>query len=170
MDYDDTSAPTLSSKSPKTPDSNEDILPSPKRQRTMRVGRKYVDYDMKHHPMDDVLRPKAAAKRRSYNKSPDLIQYKIRNEDEKLDVVPKPIQESFENRLMITPEHRRITRAGTLGGRVVDYDMKHHPMDDVLRPKATAKRRSYDQPHRQLPNYEDKEEEEEEEKEKEKEK
>ncbi|MCJ1367619.1 hypothetical protein MMC16_006753 [Acarospora aff. strigata] len=28
----------------------------------------------------------------------------------------------------------------THGERKVDYDMKHHPMDDTLRPKATAKR------------------------------
>lgn len=38
------------------------------------------------------------------------------------------------------PQKRRSTRAAANGNKAVDYDMKHHPMDDILRPKAAAKR------------------------------
>lgn len=39
-----------------------------------------------------------------------------------------------------TPKTRATTRADVEGARNVDYDMKHHPMDDIIRPKAAAKR------------------------------
>ena len=39
-----------------------------------------------------------------------------------------------------TPKMRPTTRADIEGIKSVDYDMKHHPMDDTMRPKASAKR------------------------------
>lgn len=39
-----------------------------------------------------------------------------------------------------SPKKRRTTRAAVNGDKEIDYDMKHHPMDDMLRPKAAAKR------------------------------
>lgn len=38
------------------------------------------------------------------------------------------------------PKARPSTRAKIKGTKIVDYDMKHHPMDDTLRPKAAVKR------------------------------
>ena len=38
------------------------------------------------------------------------------------------------------PKTRTKTRADIRGTRNVDYDMKHHPMDDAMRPKPAAKR------------------------------
>ncbi len=140
------STPARGSKSPKTPDGAEGASPSIKRQRMTRadsLGHKHVDYDMKHHPMDDVLRPKAAAKRRAYDQPPQQASNNNGNEgspDEDSDLdVPKPSHRRITDP-PTTPERHRITRAATLGEKAVDYDMKHHPMDDVLRPKAAAKR------------------------------
>lgn len=81
--------------------------------RAMVNGEKNVDYSMKYHPMDDVLRPKAAAKRlaKPKSRSPSLL-----------------------------PKKRYTTRGMVHGTRNVDYDMKHHPMDDLLHPKAAKKR------------------------------
>lgn len=39
-----------------------------------------------------------------------------------------------------TPKARPTTRADIEGTKAVDYDMKHHPMDDTMRPNAAAKR------------------------------
>lgn len=39
-----------------------------------------------------------------------------------------------------TPKTHPTTRANVNGTRNVDYDMKHHPMDLAMRPKAAAKR------------------------------
>lgn len=137
--------PTPARSLTKTPDNVEGVSPSPKRQRVTRadiLGHKRVDYDMKHHPMDDVLRPKAAAKRRAYDHPPQQLSddesERASDEDSDLDI-PKTGQKPITYP-QTTPERHRTTRAETLGGKPVDYDMKHHPMDDVLRPKAAAKR------------------------------
>ena len=144
----------LGSNSPKSPGSHEDTSPMAKRQRITRAdisGRKRIDYDMKYHPMDDVLRPKAAAKRRSCDQPPQQLPNEGRNgkgavEDPGFE--GSKLTNQSDNQAMIIPKYRRITRAETLGEKSVDYDMKYHPMDDVLRPKAAAKRRSCDQqPH-----------------------
>ena len=58
--------PTRGSSRAKGRERNASPSPSPKKRRTTRAdieGKKDVDYDMKHHPMDDTMRPKAAAKR-----------------------------------------------------------------------------------------------------------
>ena len=121
------------------------LLPEHRRvTRAETLGGKAVDYDMKYHPMDDILRPKAAAKRRSN----ELQTHQVTDNDENkgfpdedlevdLSISADPL---IDNQMMITRERHRVTRAETLGGRAVDYDMKHHPMDDVLRPKTAAKR------------------------------
>ncbi|KAL8869831.1 MAG: hypothetical protein Q9174_003971, partial [Haloplaca sp. 1 TL-2023] len=41
-----------------------------------------------------------------------------------------------------SPSSRRITRGDKNGEKIVDYNMKHHPMDDILRPRQSANRRS----------------------------
>ena len=144
MDNDNNSSPFHGSITSKVSNTAEEDSPNPKRQRMTRgdrLARKSVDYDMKYHPMDDVVRPKAAAaaKRRAFDRPNQKL---LDDEDEgSLDEgasdVPTSTRKPAEPH---TPERIRITRAGTLGEKVVDYDMKHHPMDDVLRPKATAKR------------------------------
>ncbi|MCJ1225636.1 hypothetical protein MMC12_002285 [Toensbergia leucococca] len=105
--------------------------PSPERRHTTRAavqGKKTVDYDMKHHPMDDMLRPKASAKRMVRFESTSPIRETIKTNSRKRKASPSP------------PERRHNTRAATQGEKTVDYDMKHHPMDDILRPKGAEKR------------------------------
>lgn len=138
--------PARSSGSPKTSGNVKDVSPSPKRQRITRadsLGHRQVDYDMKYHPMDEVLRPNAAAKRRAYDHLPQQLSDDNESQgssDEGSDLhIPKIVQNPITDQ-ETTPVRHRTTRAETLGEKPVDYDMKHHPMDDILRPKAAAKR------------------------------
>ena len=101
---------------------------------------KNIKYDMKHHPMDNVLRPKATAKRigmaiksESPEETPQSL-YKKRQSSPVVKIQKKHVSESP------SPDIRHSTRIGASGKKVVNYDMTHHPMDDVLRPKATAKK------------------------------
>lgn len=67
-------------------------------------GKKHVDYDMKHHPMDDLLRPRAAKKRsvRAWaSNSPSLNVLPLRKEnlpmpDDLENAFAKPISEAWE--------------------------------------------------------------------------
>ena len=145
------------SKSPKTLEGNGDASPSFKRQRITRAdtgNHKRVNYDMKHHPMDDVLRPRAAAKRRSYDQT-------FSDDRHEPILVKNPTTEMSKligglvDQAMITPEPRRVIRAETLRGKVIDYDTQHHPLDNILRLTAAAKKRSYDQPFNQAPDDDD---------------
>lgn len=139
--------------------------PSPKRQRTTRASTtgKTMSYDMRYHPMDDILRPAASAARkaahgldtrRSSTTSDsatfvDDTEGSDDEEDEYLRAPPRTCAldaESFASppRRPVpprsgSPSGRRITRAELNGEKPVLYDMKHHPMDLVTRP-AAAKR------------------------------
>ena len=141
------STPAHGPKSLKPSDGGEGALPSSKRRRVARadgLDHKPVDYDMDHHSIDDMLRPKAAAKGRAYDQSPFRISdghesKGCSDEDSGLDM-PKLSQGLNVHPQTTAPHRHHVTRAETLGEKAVDYDMKHHPMDDVLRPKAAAKR------------------------------
>ena len=71
--------------------------------------------------MDDMLRPKAVTQRK-------LSKGKVRS-----DLVGS-------KRKSPSPERRRSVRMAVSNGKLPDYDMKHHVVDDYLRPKAAAKR------------------------------
>ncbi|KAI9821636.1 MAG: hypothetical protein M1827_002217 [Pycnora praestabilis] len=82
--------------------------PSPPRHHTTRAsveGKKDTDYDMKHHPMNDVLRPSQAGKR---HVTDDLLPH------------------------FPSPKRRRSIRGSAVEKPKVNYDMKHHPMDDGI--------------------------------------
>ncbi|MCJ1259819.1 hypothetical protein MMC24_007658 [Lignoscripta atroalba] len=90
--------------------------PSPERRITRGVTKpdKNVDYDMKHHPMDDVLRPKAASKRVRVSETPEP---------------------SVNARGTLT-----ATRARRAKINKVDYNMSHHPMDDFFQPNRVPRK------------------------------
>ncbi|KAL8716087.1 MAG: hypothetical protein Q9225_006229 [Loekoesia sp. 1 TL-2023] len=140
--------------------------PSPKRHRTARASTsgKSMSYDMKYHPMDDVLRPAASAARKAAHgldtrrssttsESTTLVEGSD-NSDETEDTKslrPSPKASIPATEPFASPPHRpipprsgspsgrRVTRAEINGEKPVLYDMKHHPMDLVTRP-AAAKR------------------------------
>ena len=112
-------------------------------------GRPRVNYDMRFHPADKVLRPNHAATKAAQQADQDSQENDSEVDD---DVVVLPsededrVAEGATEALKSTvkhevPEavHHRSTRSGRQV-RAANYDMKHHPMDDTLRPKAAAKR------------------------------
>ncbi|KAL9600369.1 MAG: hypothetical protein Q9219_003219 [cf. Caloplaca sp. 3 TL-2023] len=138
--------------------------PSPKRQRTTRASTsgKSMSYDMKYHPMDDVLRPAASAARKAAHgidnrsssaasESPTVDKTSDGSDgsDETEDLTdhdhfPTSFVLELRSRRPTTPKSgsssgRRATRADVNGERVVMYDMKYHPMDQVIRPAAARK-------------------------------
>ena len=98
-------------------------LPSLDAQRTRGSlrSRTKVNYDMRFHPVDEVLRPNHAATRAARRTTPDDMSKRSLKQE----VVPEAIH--------------HFTRTGRQV-KAANYDMKRHPMDDTLRPKAAAKR------------------------------
>ena len=140
-----------------------DAAPSSKRLRTAKA----MNYDMKYHPMDDTMRPHQSAMRKAAHglgtrppttTSASTASLADDSEDTlslESDDSPKiravtghgPQTRAGSVRLPIrpklgSPSTRRITRGEQYGEKVVDYDMKHHPMDDILCPRQSANRRS----------------------------
>ncbi|KAI4242584.1 MAG: hypothetical protein L6R40_003965 [Gallowayella cf. fulva] len=142
--------------------------PSLKRQgrmtRSAATG-KAINYDMKYHPMDDVMRPLAAAARKaaygldsplsSTASVSTLVNRFDQSDDEMEDVsLPSPNASSpaldapanslnrhvsLKSGTSHSPLKRRVTRGDLDGERPVQYNMKYHPMDDVMRPNAAKK-------------------------------
>ncbi|KAL8973970.1 MAG: hypothetical protein Q9197_001783 [Variospora fuerteventurae] len=143
--------------------SAEDGTPSPKRQRTSRTSAsgKEMSYDMKYHPMDDVLRPAASTARKAAHgisvvprcTSVTSESTTIVNESDDTDnetYPPSPREHAASNAVQPppcrpvppragSPSSRRVTRAELNGEKPVMYSMKHHPADVVLRPAAARK-------------------------------
>ncbi|KAL8731811.1 MAG: hypothetical protein Q9181_004174 [Wetmoreana brouardii] len=119
---------------------------------------KNMSYDMKYHPMDDVLRPRQSAARKAIN---GLIARSPPSSDSTLPVIesdntespgsttssssklasvtrmsppPRPIRPTAGS-----PSNRRMTRESNRE-KPIAYNMKHHPMDAFLRPAETRKR------------------------------
>ncbi len=137
--------------------------PSAKRQRSTRTSAsgKSMNYDMKYHPMDDVLRPAASAARKAAHgldayTSPTTSESTAgHDEDDATDdsdsQMSSPRAQGFESNVFESPPRRRIppragspscrrmTRAETGGERPVMYNMKHHPADTALRPAAARR-------------------------------
>ncbi|KAL8685812.1 MAG: hypothetical protein Q9224_005661 [Gallowayella concinna] len=128
--------------------------PRPKRQRTMRssISGKTMRYDMKYHPMDDVMRPSAAAARKAAHglDSPHsstkseltLVNTSDESDEDDKDAGPKQALRASPPRHPIrlrtgSPSNRRITRGEAYGEKPALYDMKYHPMDHILQYNAS---------------------------------
>ncbi|KAL8844198.1 MAG: hypothetical protein Q9176_001373 [Flavoplaca citrina] len=129
--------------------------PSRKRRRTTRctASGKSMNYDQKYHPMDDYTRPSAAAARRAVHgllemprpSSTSSESATLNNDPEdssdessEAEVVEKSIHRPIRIRSG-SPSTRRVTRGEVNGERIVQYNTKHHPMDDIIRPKQARK-------------------------------
>ncbi|KAL9588796.1 MAG: hypothetical protein Q9203_002394 [Teloschistes exilis] len=135
-----------------------------KHQRTTRTTRptrsgKTMNYDMKYHPMDDILRPHQSAirkaahgiTRQSYaetSESSTIIDGSsdsvITDRSESASIAsPDPLTRPYRPTAPIsgTPSSRRVTRDRNRE-KPISYNMKHHPMDDFLRPADARKRRA----------------------------
>lgn len=118
----------------------------PPRAREALRSRTQVNYDMRFHPADMVLRPNYPATKAARRGS-GCQSVADENEDNKASEDSENStdedEEDLEPPTTSTKQVHSVERYSTRSGRQVkvpDYDMKHHPMDDILRPKATAKR------------------------------
>jgi hypothetical protein len=106
-------------------------------------GRTKVNYDMRFHPADEILRPNypatRAARQTLEGSESDSAADEDRSGDHDDEAEEKSQIPSSSPRRETKPLEHRSTRTGRQV-KVANYDMKHHPMDDVLRPKAAAKR------------------------------
>ena len=101
-----------------------------KRQRlTRKHGQSNMSYDMKYHPMDDVLRPRYSAKRRA--------QWKQAESSDSDDEIPQNgvNNASSEPAVSPIPHCRRSSRKIHQGEKPI-YSAKWHPLDRMLRENA----------------------------------
>ena len=116
-------------------DSNQlraDREPPEKRQRLTRGdGRKVVSYDMKLHPMDDILRPTYSAKRRGIKKE---VSRESSNGDGAIEEDDKGNSPSGE---VVAPNvsRRRSSRNFHQSEKPI-YSAKWHPLDQMLKKNA----------------------------------
>ena len=108
---------------------NDDKCQGKRQRLTRRHGQSNVNYDMKHHPMDDVLRPKYSAKRRAQGKQEassdsddEIHQDGANNASSELAVSPIP--------------HCRRSSRKIHQGETPIYSAKWHPLDQMLRENA----------------------------------
>ena len=97
-------------------------------------GGRTVDYDMKHHPMDDFLRPGYSAKRRAKAKQIPEVQSGNDEEmggDNENETLSKLMTQSDFHR-------RRSSRNLHLNDQPI-YSAKWHPLDKILKDNASVK-------------------------------
>ncbi|KAI7562802.1 hypothetical protein KC319_g10516 [Hortaea werneckii] len=115
----------------------------PRSTRAARSGRKQVNYDMKYHPMDEVTRPKRAAKRAPASCSPKTnIKIDLESSDGSSDIDLDLLSGEDESELesdnkeneMVRKPDPRATRhsARSEAQKAVNYSRKHHPQDHGL--------------------------------------
>lgn len=106
-------------------------------------GRTKVNYDMRFHPADKILRPNypatKAACQTSEGSESDTAADEDPGEDHDDEAKERSQSPSSSPKCEVKGPEHRSTRTGRQV-KVANYDMKHHPMDDVLRPKAAARR------------------------------
>lgn len=133
-----------------------DVLDSsrPNRQRTTRGrGSIPVDYDMKHHPLDDIMWPKTAARRKTNTAK---TKAGSDNSDFPIEDVRQFIQDSGtrdedEERIQSThgllgessmvDSGQRRSSCRLSQSEAPNYNMKHHPMDDIIHQDSSCQRR-----------------------------
>lgn len=102
----------------------------PERRRRPTRGEK-VSYDMKHHPMDDILRPKYSAKRRANGLK---IPKGSSDDDTETD---EDIENTSVGGNAVQPSLRRSSRKINQSATPI-YNGKWHPLDQMLRNNATS--------------------------------
>ncbi|KAK3110466.1 hypothetical protein LTR53_015223 [Teratosphaeriaceae sp. CCFEE 6253] len=106
-------------------------------------------YDLKYHPMDNVMRPKAAATRR-FGSLPDLVRFEAEGETSEESAPSEPRDSDSESEedadapaaTQRLPDPKASWHSGRSGAQnAVNYDMKIHPQDyGVSGFKRNAKR------------------------------
>lgn len=127
--------------------------PQPKRlRRTNREGSGFTIYNSKYHPMDEVLRPNSKATVRarkqrlinSFHQSDLISTDNPVSNSEKIAKKPrarkKSIRSSQSSRTKPVRSSPRFTGHANKKNEKRAYDMKYHPIDDVLKTKARKKR------------------------------
>ncbi|RMZ09159.1 hypothetical protein D0862_03721 [Hortaea werneckii] len=115
----------------------------PQSTRATRSGRQKVNYDMKYHPMDEVTRPKRAAKRTPASCPPKTsIKIDLETSDASsiidLDLLSGDDESELEsknsdNELVREPDPRGTRHSARSEARkAVNYSRKHHPQDHGL--------------------------------------
>lgn len=113
-------------------------------------GGSTVSYDMKHHPMDDILRPKYSAKRRGNQRQAaeessdsdreiDYRQVAEESSDSDRDIDEDNEIGAPSKITSPSPHYRRSSRSVHLSNRPI-YSAKWHPMDQMLKDNATSTR------------------------------
>ncbi|KAI7163033.1 hypothetical protein KC349_g1570 [Hortaea werneckii] len=124
-------------------DEDETSREPPRNTRATRSGRQKVNYDMKYHPMDEVTRPKRAAKRIPASCPPKTsIKIDLETSDASSNVdldFPSGDDESelegknSDKELVRKPDPRATRHSARSEARkAVNYSRKHHPQDHVL--------------------------------------
>ncbi|RMX72450.1 hypothetical protein D0869_14605 [Hortaea werneckii] len=124
-------------------DEDEASREPPRSTRASRLGRQKVNYDMKYHPMDEVTRPKRAAKRIPASCPPKTsIKIDLETSDASsnidLDLLSGDDESELEsknsdNELVRKPDPRATRHSARSEARkAVNYSRKHHPQDHGL--------------------------------------
>ncbi|GAB1736572.1 hypothetical protein NU219Hw_g8200t1 [Hortaea werneckii] len=124
-------------------DEEEASCEPPQSTRATRSGRQKVNYDMKYHPMDEVTRPKRAAKRTPASCPPKTsIKIDLETSDASstidLDLLSGDDESELEsknsdNELVREPDPRATRHSARSEARkAVNYSRKHHPQDHGL--------------------------------------
>ncbi|KAI7021188.1 hypothetical protein KC355_g2470 [Hortaea werneckii] len=124
-------------------DEDEISREPPRNTRATRSGRQKVNYDMKYHPMDEVTRPKRAAKRIPASCLPKTsIKIDLETSDVSsnidLDLLSGDDESELEsknsdNELVRKPDPRATRHSARSEARkTVNYSRKHHPQDHGL--------------------------------------
>lgn len=103
---------------------------------TRGYGGSTVSYDMKHHPMDDILRPKYSAKRRGNQRHAAEESSDSDGEIDEDNEIGAPSKTTSPN-----PHRRRSSRSVHRSNRP-NYSAKWHPMDQMLKANASPTRGS----------------------------
>ena len=117
------------------PSMNDDERRTKSQRLTRGHGGRIVDYDMKHHPMDDFLRPGYSAKRRANVKQIPEVQSdndEEMSDDNENEAPSKLVAQSESHR-------RRSSRNLYLSDQPI-YSAKWHPLDEMLKDNASSEK------------------------------
>ncbi len=112
-------------------DETGSLSPVFKRRRpTRNVNRSPVDYNMKHHPMDATLRPKASQKRRIVRGAKAMGDERAELESSARDDLPQ--LRDTDDSIPSNQGRRRSSRVESLSKSRPMYSRRYHPMDDYV--------------------------------------
>ena len=108
---------------------------------TRGYGRRIVSYDMKYHPMDDILRPKYSAKRRAKGEQVPEV---FRDSDEESD---EDDEDEASSKVTSPNTHRRRSSRNIHLRKRPNYSAKWHPLDQMLKENASLTKAVKDDDH-----------------------